>query len=137
PALLVWHRWFGLLAAAWLSLLALTGSILVFYDELDTLLNADQRVAHVEGAKVSLERIVETAEAQQPGTYAAFVDLPNRPKETARVFLADRADSGTKLAHETHVFVDPYSGEMLGSRVLGPLQVDRRHLMDFIYGLHV
>ena len=35
PALVLWHRWFGLLGALWLFLLGATGSILVFYEEID------------------------------------------------------------------------------------------------------
>ena len=41
PALVLAHRWFGLLGAIWLFLLGLTGAILVFYWELDHALNPE------------------------------------------------------------------------------------------------
>ena len=51
PILVVWHRWFGLLAGLWLFALGLTGSILVFHDEIDQALNHDLlRVARSTGA---------------------------------------------------------------------------------------
>ena len=137
PVLLVWHRWFGLLAALWLTVLALTGSAIVYYDELDRLLVPEQRVATPDGAPALLADIAAAATVAYPGTYARFFDLANRPDETTRVFLADRPDSPTPLAHETHVFVDPYTAEVVGAREVGRVLLDRQHLMDVIYGLHV
>ncbi|MDA8019776.1 MAG: PepSY domain-containing protein [Thermoanaerobaculia bacterium] len=134
--LVFWHRWFGLLASLWLILLAMTGSIIVFYDELDVLLS-DQRVASPSGEKVPLQVALDAAEASRPGTYARFVDLANVPTETMRVFLADRADSASPLQHETHVFVDPYTGRIAGVREMDSWHIDRHHLMDFVYGLHL
>ncbi|MDZ4321128.1 MAG: PepSY-associated TM helix domain-containing protein, partial [Phenylobacterium sp.] len=42
-ALRLWHRWFGLAAGVWLLLLALTGSAITYYEELDHALNGDLR----------------------------------------------------------------------------------------------
>ncbi|OZC04712.1 PepSY-associated TM helix domain-containing protein [Rubricoccus marinus] len=137
PALLLWHRWFGLLAALWLTLLALTGSAIVYYDELDRLLVPEQRTVTPGGAAAPLDSVAAAATAGYPGTYARFFDLANRPDETTRVFLADRPDSATPLAHETHVFVDPYSAEVAGAREVGQVRLDRQHAMDVVYGLHV
>ena len=40
-ALRMWHRWFGLAAGLWLLLLAITGSAITYYEELDHALNGD------------------------------------------------------------------------------------------------
>lgn len=137
PVLLVWHRWFGLLAALWLTVLALTGSAIVYYDELDRLLVPEQRVATPTGEPAPLADVAAAAESAHPGTFARFFDLANRPDETTRVFLADRPDSPAPLAHETHVFVDPYSAEVVGVREVDQVRLDRQHLMDVVYGIHV
>jgi len=63
PALRAWHRWFGLGAALWLLLLALTGSVIAFYDELDRALNPDWRGVAV--ASPTAHREAETAKAHR------------------------------------------------------------------------
>ncbi len=137
PALVFWHRWFGLLAALWLALMGLTGSIIVFYDELDSALNPDLRRAEAIGERRPASEIVAAAVARHPGSYASFVDLPNKPHETAAVILAPRGDLSLGFSHRTYVFVDPYAGEVRGERVLGAMKIDRRHVMDFLYQLHL
>ena len=68
PLLRVWHRAFGLTAALWLLLLALTGSAVAFYDELDTWLNPDLRRIEASVATTgSIEAALRTADAALPG----------------------------------------------------------------------
>ncbi|MEM8930207.1 MAG: PepSY-associated TM helix domain-containing protein [Acidobacteriota bacterium] len=136
PALVLWHRWFGLVASLWLIVLALTGSVIVFYDEIDILLSS-HRTATPIGDPLPLTAAIHAAETRHPGTYARFIDLPNGPTDTIRLFMADREDSASPLEHETHVFADPYTGEIVGERFMGAWRLDRHHLMDFIYGLHL
>ena len=85
-ALLLWHRWFGLGAALWLLLLAITGSAITFYDELDTWLNPDLRVApratEGRGRPVTLDQAVSHVQRAVPGFQPWIIDLPNRPGET-------------------------------------------------------
>lgn len=133
--LLLWHRWFGLLAAIWLLALALTGSTLVFYDELDRLLNPELRRVEAKAQRLPLSQVI--ANAAGPGRYASFIDLPNRPGDSLKAYLAARDGADTTVAAGTHVFINPHTGEALGERIFGAFRLDRRHLMDFIYQLHL
>lgn len=134
----VWHRWFGLGASLWLLLLALTGSAITFYDELDTWLNPDLRTvdaaAAVTGVAVSVEVALRNAQAALPGFEPRHVDLPNVAGETVWMLGRVVDDAGVR---GVQVFVHPFDGQVLGWREIEHLALDRRHLMDVLYGLHI
>ena len=65
PALL-WHRWFGLLGGVWLLVIALTGSVLVFHEEIDHALNPDWFTASAGPVALALhERTLHVREQLQ------------------------------------------------------------------------
>lgn len=132
----LWHRWFGLLASVWLLLLAVTGSVIVFYDELDRLLNPELRISRTTmAAPVPIARAVTAAEAALPGFTPRFIDLPNRQGDTVLMLGVVRASDAEP--HPVQVFADPVDGHTLGWRESERLRFDRRHLMDTLYSLHV
>ena len=135
-ALVHWHRWFGLLGGIWLFALALTGSIVVFYQELDQALNADLFELATGGHTLPVADLLATVEDAYPGTYAGYVDLPDGPTEPLIVFPRAKKGSDVELPAGFHVFVDPPSGEILASRVFGAFELDRRHLSMLVYRLH-
>jgi uncharacterized iron-regulated membrane protein len=135
PAIKLWHRWFGLLAGLWLSLLALTGCIITFYDELDTWLNPDLRTVAAAPVRVPVDLALAHAQAALPGFRPSQIDLPNAPGES--IWMIGRAPGPDGGPGSVQVFVDPADGRVLGWRDSGRLSLDRRHLMDLIYGLHV
>ncbi len=137
PTLVLWHRWFGLFAALWLILMAVTGSIIVFYNEADTALNPHLRRVTPKGEMVSASRIVKAAEAYAPGTFVTLINMPEEADRSAWVFIKARKGSGAQVAGGTYLLIDPYSAEVLGKRVFGASRLDRQHLMDMIYQLHV
>ncbi|MEM9556074.1 MAG: PepSY-associated TM helix domain-containing protein [Acidobacteriota bacterium] len=135
--MLFWHRWFGLLAGIWLFLLAATGSILVFHEEIDHFLNRSLFDRPAIGDRLPFDELVRAAEASHAGSYARFVDLPNAPHEPLIAYLATRADAAQPVPAGLHAIVDPYSGEVLASRVFGDFKLDRLHLASWIYELHL
>jgi len=137
-ALLVWHRWFGLIAAAWLAVLGLTGAILVFYEEIDRGLNPEWRAPAPEGAEPRLDGLIAAAERTQPGGFVRFVDLPDGPNEPARISFGAREGVSTPPPPSgLQVFGDPHTGEILGQRRFGALRFDRPHLAPLVYQLHI
>lgn len=136
PALRAWHRWFGLGAAAWLLLLALTGSAIAFYDELDRALNPDWRGVATVGAApaVRVDAALARVGAALPGFSPRMIDLPERTGHTITM-IGSMARDGKDVPAQ--VFVDAEGRAILGWRESGVLALDRRHLMDTIYGLHV
>ncbi|MEM9594339.1 MAG: PepSY-associated TM helix domain-containing protein [Acidobacteriota bacterium] len=136
-AMLVWHRWFGLLAGVWLFLLASTGTVLVFYEEIDHFLNPSLFHRPAVGERLPFEDLVRIAEASHAGSYASYVDLPNAAHEPVVAFLRARADAEQPVTPGLHTFVDPYTGEVLASRVAGAFKLDRLHIARWIYELHM
>jgi uncharacterized iron-regulated membrane protein len=135
PAVKLWHRWFGLIGGVWLLLLAATGCAITFYDELDTLLNPDLRTVQASSRQAPLALVTARTEAALPGFAASQIDLPDRPGES--LWLLGRAPGPDGAPMGVQVFVDPADARVLGWRESGRLALDRRHLMDVLYGLHI
>jgi len=133
PALRVWHRWFGLGATVWLVLLSLSGCAIAYYDALDTWLNPELRriedVRTLPAREIPLAHALEEARRALPGFEPRQVQLP---EAGATLWMLGRAD-GVSM----QVFADPRDGRVLGWRESGKLALDRRHVMDVLYGLHV
>lgn len=135
PALKLWHRWFGLVGGIWLILLAVTGSLITFYDEFDTLLNPDLRRVDPVIAEASLDAMVAEAVQAVPGFEPSHIDLPERPDSS--VWMIGRAPGLDGGPGGVQVFLDPSDARVLGWRESGRLSLDRKYLMDVLYGLHV
>lgn len=134
PILRLWHRAFGLTAAFWLLLLALTGSAIAFHDELDGWLNPDlRRVTTTAPLTTSVEGALQTAGAVLPGFAPRYIDLPERPGQSLSMLgSAPLHDEATAV----QVFLHPADGSLLGWRQLEHVSLHPRHLMDTLYIIH-
>lgn len=137
PALLTWHRWFGLAAALWLFLLGLTGSVLVFYGELDRALNPGLWQVEARGEPLPTGALVARVEAAKPGAYVSYVTMPDGPGRPAVLSVDAKPGSGLTLPDYMEIFVDPHTGAILGERDWGAFRLDAAHLMPFLYQLHM
>ena len=110
-ALLVFHRWSGILAGLIIVLVGVTGSLLVFEDELDVALSPDLYSAEVTGSRLPLDQVVSQAVRTHPGWQPAFVTrLDDAPGRTLTVTLRDAG------GNERQMFVDPFTAEIVGER---------------------
>lgn len=134
---LLWHRWFGVIGGVWLLLVALSGSVLVFYAELDRALNPELFAARtVSAAAPSVARAMAAAEAAFPGAQASYASLP-KPGEAMIVALSDRPGQPSAVGAEgREVFVDPGTATVQGSRVWGEMGLSSAHIMPLLYKLH-
>jgi uncharacterized iron-regulated membrane protein len=109
-ALWRWHFYAGLIVAPFLLILAVTGAIYLFNDELNLALSPGlYRVAPHERS-VPPSQMVTAALAAHPGT-ATRIDLPAAPHRSAIVFVTPRTGDPIRVA------VDPGSGRILGAFV--------------------
>lgn len=135
---LLWHRWFGLGAAAWLFMLGLTGSLLVFYDEIDRGLNADLFAASPGPNRPVLE-LVNAAQRALPGAVITYLDLPNEPGDVAiaRSQRAPRLPAAGPVPPSFDAYIDPAKGAVLGTRLsYEDADLSRRGIANFVYKLH-
>ena len=107
-ALWRWHFYAGLIVAPFLLILAMTGAIYLFNDELNVALNPElYRVAPHEHV-ASPAQMVTAALTAHPGT-ATRIDLPAAPDRSAIVFITPRAGEPVRVA------VDPGNARVLGA----------------------
>lgn len=136
-ALLLWHRWFGLIGGIWLFLLGATGSFIVFVYEIDWALNPDLHYVAPREKRLPISKQVEQIEANRPGWLVDFYVMPEAPDRSAHAFYGPQANALT--ADEDafrQIFIDPYTGAILGERKWGEAGLDRRRFALFIYQLH-
>lgn len=128
------HRWVGLVMAGFLLLAGLTGVLLVWYHELDTALNPSlMRVVPPSPGAEPLDGLWLRQQVQQahPQARVNHVSFHQGQAEDARVFYVDAASSGFN-----EVFVNPYTGDILGVRMSGDITQGMTNLMPFLYRLH-
>ncbi|WP_394539679.1 PepSY domain-containing protein [Lysobacter enzymogenes] len=105
-----WHFYAGLLVMPLLLVLALTGAVYLFHDEIEDAAHAPLRFAPQRRADLPLSRLLDAARAAHPGAVTR-IDLPDDPCRTAQVFVTPA--QGEPL----RVFVDPGSARVHGAFV--------------------
>lgn len=131
------HRWAGLAMAAFLIIVAVTGSLLAFYPELERLINPQFYPKQVQREKLDIATLAELAEQRVPNSQVNSVFMETN-QETTLVVLALRPDSSgqsTPLGFDQLIF-DPYTGEELGRRQFASISQGMINFMPFVYKLH-
>jgi uncharacterized iron-regulated membrane protein len=107
-ALLLLHEWIGLLGAAFLIVIAVSGSALVFENGIDRTLNPALSYVPVPpgGQRLPLETLLAGVNGAQPDDPAGGVRIADAPDQSFE--FSSRARRST--------FVDPHTGKILGSR---------------------
>ncbi len=134
---LVWlHRYIGLVMAAFLLVAGLTGALLSWFPELDSTINARLMIVTPPPGAALADPLLLRDKVQQAYPDAQANYVPLRPANgKAHVFFLSAPPGGAEPANN-EVFVDPYSGVILGARKRGDLSQGVVNLMPFIYRLH-
>jgi uncharacterized iron-regulated membrane protein len=111
------HLYIGLVIGLELALVGFTGSLLVFYREIDAWLNPGLLTTQGSGAHQPIDRIVAAAraavpEAQGPGTELG-VQVPFRANATYLAWVKIPGET-PQAERWQQVSLDPYSGAVLG-----------------------
>ncbi len=116
------HLWLGLLLGFFLAVFGITGSILVFYEEIDNVINANLRIvqasAQGESTYRSLAEIQSVAISALPlQAKLTFVDYPSDTTASFKFgFTVPGAVANEK--DEWQVHVNPYTGQLLGKHLI-------------------
>ncbi len=136
----VWlHRWVGLLMTVFLIVVGLTGSLLAFNTDLEKLINPQMFAAKPapDSRQLDLATLAEKAEAAEPHIRVAYFSVGT---EQAFMHVGARIDPATGKPFSldfNQMFLDPWTGKVLGHRLSGDLSQGKINLMPFIYGLHM
>jgi len=139
------HFWLGLVAGTTLVVIGLTGSLLVYFKEIDAWLNPHLHVVAAppagRAAYRPISEIVAAARAAIPaGAQLGFTYYP-RNEETAYWFWYSSpkgSQAGGEGGTDTmNVFVNPYTAQVTGTRVWYSAESPFKNcLMGFIFKLH-
>jgi uncharacterized iron-regulated membrane protein len=141
------HRWAGLATALFLAVAGLTGTLLAFKNELEATLNpALFSVAppsgRAEGDMLDPFILREQLQRLHPEARADHMSFPAAGK-SVMFYLMPRTDPSSGQAYpleHDQIFVDPYSGDVLGQRRWGELfaagRFNRENIIPFVWRLH-
>jgi uncharacterized iron-regulated membrane protein len=137
------HLWLGLVLGAWLAVIGITGSVLVFWVEIDHVLNPQLFRVRVpesaNAARVPMEQIVATVQRHMPAGWTfGSIDMPEDADGAYVAWYAgEEPTPGPESAVSLNVAIDPYTGEAFGRRAFyhawNPLQ---HCFIGFFFKLH-
>jgi len=131
------HRWLGLIIAGFLLSAGMTGAVLAWSDELEGLINPGLfKVDPVAGSQAMQDplQLLPLVQARYPATEILRVPLA-QSRERALIFGLTLQQKDGEPVYE-QVFVDPYRGQILGSRHWGDIRQGVKNLMPFVYRFH-
>lgn len=134
--MLLLHRYVGLLLALFLAIAGITGSLLTWNEELEAAISPQLfRVIAPPGA-TRMDPLLLHARVQARHPDALAARLPLEFTDGRSVLFALRPLSKGKPLPNDQVFVDPYTGQVLGQRRWGDIRQGMKNLIPFIYRLH-
>ncbi len=139
-AVILWHRWVGLVIAGFLFVSGVTGAVISWDHELDDLLNPHLMYARTEGPAKSSVDLAREIEARDPRIMVSWIPLAPEPGGTLAFGVEPRQDPATKRLFEpgyNQVFIDPATGAEQGRREWGAVwPITRETFVSFLYVFH-
>lgn len=142
-AIVFLHRWVGLAVLLFIAITAITGTIIAFDKEIDHMLNDDLFYVQPAGKRWGMDELVKRAEEVYAGKRVTFVRSPEEADKAYEFYLRTPNVAGAeeasifKATSKYHtVYMNPYTGLVLGSRVNGEFGLDKRHIIPFLVRFH-
>jgi uncharacterized iron-regulated membrane protein len=116
-----WHFYAGLFVVPFLLVLATTGLVMLLSQPVDSVLNRDRLVVAPVGAQLSPEeQLRRVAEANRGATVTMYIPPREANRSAQFAVTPGHGGAGGHAGHEVSppltVYVDPYSGSVLGSQ---------------------
>lgn len=110
------HSWLGLFNAIWMIVLGITGSVLVYYKELDKAFNIEVLTVRPHGQKLAVDSLYKIARSKRPeATGTNILRFPDNPTDciSFRIYIKDGTKSITHWWDTYNMDLDPYTGKVL------------------------
>jgi uncharacterized iron-regulated membrane protein len=101
------HLYIGLASGLFLVLSGLSGSMIVFREEIEKFMHPGLLETAVRGERVPVQTVLNTVKQAYPEDKIVFIRMPRTSQETYLFKM--------NSAHDLFVYADPYSGEVLGA----------------------
>ncbi|MEL6649667.1 MAG: PepSY-associated TM helix domain-containing protein [Bacteroidota bacterium] len=105
-----WHLYLGLFAGTIIMIVALSGTILTFRDEIDRWLNPELMLVEPQGEVLPVGMLLQKAQQQRPNWQISGLFVPELDQ-------AELAYQIRAVGEKKQIFINPYTGELLGSRL--------------------
>lgn len=135
------HLWLGLAAGSILLVAGLTGSVIVFWQELDAWLNPALHYVRAPPMRAAshppLEDLIAAADAAMPkDARRGYIYYPRHRNQALWLFY-DQPTGQAEKQHTLNAFVDPYTGRVTGTRLWEHADNPFKDcLMGFLFNLH-
>jgi uncharacterized iron-regulated membrane protein len=132
----------GVVMAGFLIVAGVTGCLLAWNHQLEAVISPELfRASPGTPAARALDPLAlrDRVATLYPNASIAYAPLKVEPGHSVWMFLEARTDPATGTTTplpNDQVFVNPYTGELLGQRKWGDLSQGRKNLMPFVYRLH-
>lgn len=114
------HLYLALIAGFFFALMGLTGSISVYREELDELLNPRLVIEQPAGKRQSLDKIISAVQAAHPNRYGSWtLEMPRSAHGMITVWFDKPRETYFELYAPLMVSVNPYTAEVVASRFWG------------------
>jgi uncharacterized iron-regulated membrane protein len=114
------HRYLALSLGLLLVFTALTGGLSLFAHDLDRSLNPGLKLSPGSAQALSLDRIMATVREVHPDRIGPWtLELPDGPDQAVTAWYDSPRESAGKLYAPLMVAVNPYTGQVIGSRIWG------------------
>jgi len=119
------HRYLGLIAGLLFIIVGLTGSLLVFSQEIDQFFHPHLLQVEPQQQIISAQKAVEIAQSHYPDLKIHRIIVPQNSQQVYTVMMLSPEDK------YIDAYINPYSGELLGSRDW------KQSIGGFLIDLHV
>ncbi len=114
------HLYLALSVGLFFALMGLSGSLSIYRETLDELLNPQLIIEEPQGHYLSLDKIMASVRAEHPNRYGAWtLEMPRSPEGMITAWYDKPTETFFELYAPLMVSVNPYTGEVVMSRFWG------------------
>lgn len=135
------HSWLGLINGVWLLLLGISGSLLVYYHEIDRFINKDQLTVTPQNYTLPIDSLINIVKHRIPNSRGAnILHFPNSPNDTYefRVYIQDGSKDIIHWWETYNIDINPYTGQIVREGYYRDIKVSFMNwLLNFHWSLHL
>jgi len=125
------HLYLGLIFAFFLGIAGITGSLLVFYIELDEWINPKLIAKDTSSPYLSYQKIFDAIKASEPNRSGAWrLEIPEQKNRMISARFYKPTETHDHNFAPLMLHIDPFTAEIVSKRLWG------QYLMTWIYDLH-
>ncbi|MGY6276649.1 PepSY-associated TM helix domain-containing protein [Methylomonas sp. MgM2] len=114
------HLYLALVFGLLFALMGLTGSLNLYREEIDALLNPDLIVEQNQGQPLPLDKILAQVRKAHPNRHGAWtLEMPRSPNGVITAWFDNPQESVGKFYAPLMVAINPYTGHVISSRFWG------------------